>query len=210
MKLVSIWLKVWNSKTPLKVHLAYSAIFERQNFSSKSMYSTYLNWTLASLKMIRIQKIVLFNGRIIVREIAKLFRFPYGSCEATFTNALNMNECSKLLNFQQKQQRAIIAEKTLNFSLTSLTTQSCSNALCLVTGKWIWLRYRNGDSIFSTFHLPNHLFRLRDLNHELGCNIHPIREIWLPLNYINSSIKQNFFSLESDSRNWIHLFDKRW
>lgn len=67
----------------------------------------------------KIKAIVLANRRITIREAAEEIGISYGSCEAIFTNVLNMKRVAakfvpKLLNFQQKQHRVTIAQQMLS------------------------------------------------------------------------------------------------
>ena len=61
-------------------------------------------------KIDKVNKIVLANRRITVREVAEGLNISIGSCHSIFTNDLGMSRVvakfvPKLLNFDQKQHR---------------------------------------------------------------------------------------------------------
>ncbi|XP_025155020.1 putative uncharacterized protein FLJ37770 [Harpegnathos saltator] len=65
----------------------------------------------------KVKEIVPANRRITIREVAEEIGISYDSCEAIFTNVLNMKRVTakfipKLLNFQRKQHRVTIAKPT--------------------------------------------------------------------------------------------------
>ena len=72
-----------------------------------------------------VQKMILNNRRITIREVTDDVVISFGSCQAIFTDVLGMKHVAgkivqKLLNFEQKQRYMDIAQDTLT------TIQICS------------------------------------------------------------------------------------
>ena len=73
-----------------------------------------------------VKKIVFFNRRITIREVAENLNISIGSCHSIFTNDLGMARVApkfvpKLLNFDQKQHHITIAQEILELVTTVMT-----------------------------------------------------------------------------------------
>lgn len=67
----------------------------------------------------KVKKITMKNHRITIREVADDVGISIGSCHEIFSNVLGLKRVAakfvpKLLSFQQKQQRVVVIQESLN------------------------------------------------------------------------------------------------
>ena len=85
--------------------------------------------------MDKVKEMVMNDRRITIREVVDDVGISIGSCHEIFSNVLGMKRvAAKLLNFEQKQQRMEVAQKSLNE-----VNNDAELLKCIIVGDKTWI-----------------------------------------------------------------------